>query len=632
MSSLISRYHTMDSDDAKHTSAKLSSPPESTRTQHTILKQLIGHFPEYASVVDHNASVIYSNAAFSKLLGAESPECNGSFLNLLPLSERANTLASIATCMNNGIHPMNIIASYKQSNVTIEWSIERLSDVESCENYLLLCGKPTKSPHFSTFKTLFGSKASPSRASAPPLVNAIKKLMLSKRNSQVYVEDTPYSSPSQYHRDIDVDSEYLCALNQFGEQQLQQRQVQRTRHYYVNQIETATQETLQLNHKLEIKRTFVKAVAHEIRTPLNIITSGLSLLQLEHPVDGKVQTIIEDMQLACTAAVDIVGDFLTYEKLDSDICTLNKSIVNISVLVETVMRPFRVQAKYHQITLELQNELGAVCFIDGDEYKLTQVLRNLISNALKFSKSQSTVVVTLTASCHQVYVHIKDQGAGISVENQAKLFRNIIQFNPKELQGGGGSGIGLWVSKKLIDAHGGAIGVFSAGEGLGSTFFIGLPLCAAPPTSPSAHPKDPLIRHLSCMDPEYFIGREIPRLLIVDDSACVRKMICRLLTQIGVDVHEAKDGAGCIEELALAIAKGIPYDAVLMDLSMGAMSGIEAARQSRAQGFTGKIYGVTGESMECLRVEFIAAGADQVFLKPLTEECMTQILDQVTKK
>ena len=109
---------------------------------------------------------------------------------------------------------------------------------------------------------------------------------------------------------------------------------------------------------------------------------------------------------------------------------------------------------------------------------MAQVLRNILSNALKFTPAEGSVVVKIDFKDENLVVHVIDSGFGISFENQKRLFCEVIQFHAKAHQAGGGSGLGMWISKKIVDMHGGSISVFSEGEGRGATFSFTLPMKA----------------------------------------------------------------------------------------------------------------------------------------------------------
>lgn len=210
------------------------------------------------------------------------------------------------------------------------------------------------------------------------------------------------------------------------------------------------------------------------------------------------------VQDSCTVAVATLDDILTFDKLAEGKLTAEFKDLNPSQFLTQTALPFRFNANEKEVDLQIHcvedESIELANFvIRGDHFKLGQVVRNLISNALKFTAEKSVVEVkleVLPASVlqpilegdhedeneispdfdHILRISVKDSGVGISAANQRKLFRQYVQIRPGALQEGKGSGLGLWISKKIIDMHGGNIGVFSCGEGHGSTFFFDLPL------------------------------------------------------------------------------------------------------------------------------------------------------------
>ena len=217
---------------------------------------------------------------------------------------------------------------------------------------------------------------------------------------------------------------------------------------------------------------------------------------------------------------------------------------------------------------------------------MAQVLRNILSNALKFTPKGGSIVIKIECTEGNLVVSVSDSGFGISPDNQGRLFNEVIQFHAKAHQAGGGSGLGLWISKKIVDMHGGSISVFSEGEGHGSTFTFTLPMKtitpmhapkedsvrSARPASmrkrPSVFVKDSsgIIKDVSFRDAQE-TSLELPvlEILIVDDSELNRKMIMRSLAKDGHHFTEAGDGIAAIEKVSKAISERHRFDVITMD-------------------------------------------------------------------
>ena len=329
-----------------------------------------------------------------------------------------------------------------------------------------------------------------------------------------------------------------------------------------------------------------------------------------------------------------------------------------------------------------------------DKFKMDQVIRNLISNALKFTPKGGTMTIRATfvpyvdavkelvpsdldttkwlssfsalgwtncwsrtqvktvnlpriqhkmnlatdATHGHLQVVVTDTGAGISIENQKRLFKDIVQFSPEKLQAGGGSGLGLWISGGIVDLHDGKISVHSEGEGMGSSFTVEIPMLRLPLGMHNQQPNDrtdsgevihdvqraypsadkipdpsleretslKLIspRHVAlCHDPLSESGNIGYNVLVVDDSRLNRKMLMKCLKKDGHRCTEAEDGLEAIERVKERIdfsngGHGKPFDAILMDFVMPNMDGPTATRQLRSMGYTGIIFGVTGNGKQ----------------------------------
>ena len=381
--------------------------------------------------------------------------------------------------------------------------------------------------------------------------------------------------------------------------------------------------------------------------------SGLELIdtQMYKEISPEVRSLIKQIKSSCRDGVDILDDFLAYEKMDGELTVIEKTELLVSDLVKQCLSPFTLQAKlkstflvqfyylsystfkmflcclpFSYVDIRLQysetdytdpcgKAFLPIIKIEVDNFKIRQVLRNLISNAVKFTPSGGTITCNVKLKdesvdpdivCDKgiVRIEIIDTGVGLSPENQSKLFKEIIQFDAKTLQGGGGSGLGLWLTKGLVALNGGTVGVFSEGTGKGTTFYVEFPVSEvkfsqlgeknrvyssfelADTTTNSTHNLDLKQRGVD--------GWKDLRLLVVDDSMMSRKMVVRLLSPKFRDVVEVADGQEAVDQVIHAIEINTPFDVVLMDSQMPRMSGLEAAKELRRLGFTGAIMGLTG--------------------------------------
>eukprot|EP01038_Epipyxis_sp_PR26KG_P013579 gene13579-18222_t len=262
---------------------------------------------------------------------------------------------------------------------------------------------------------------------------------------------------------------------------------------------------------LQMKAVFVRYVSHEIRTPLNITLLGLKLLldELNHnpimrssPELKQCRDILidlaSDIKSSSTIGVDLLNDLLLYEKLDGGHIALDKSDVSLWQFISEQLKVFKIQAISSQVELKWNESCvkGVCCNVDC--FKIAQVVRNLVSNAIKFTpkggtvevfaeiiprdvvqndeKNDSNKIKSSKGPYKSIKINISDTGSGLSELQQSQLFQQFTQFDASKQQNGQGSGLGLWISSNIIKLHGGNIGVFSNGIGFGSTFYIELPI------------------------------------------------------------------------------------------------------------------------------------------------------------
>jgi signal transduction histidine kinase len=168
---------------------------------------------------------------------------------------------------------------------------------------------------------------------------------------------------------------------------------------------------------------------------------------------------------SCNVAVETIDDLLTFDKIDENKLVLETELINPEIFIEDVIKPFEINANVAEVQLVFKKNhfsdyhLSHSLAMKGDKFKMNQVLRNLISNSIKFTPVGGKVTVSTEivpnnknfgSSENLVRISVQDTGCGISKENLPKLFGQYVQFNARELQKGGGSGLGLWISKSNI--------------------------------------------------------------------------------------------------------------------------------------------------------------------------------------
>jgi signal transduction histidine kinase/CheY-like chemotaxis protein len=397
-------------------------------------------------------------------------------------------------------------------------------------------------------------------------------------------------------------------------------------------------ETAKLEADLAIKKSFVRYISHELRTPLSIAISGLDLLN-EQLNDGapieELVAMIKDIKSPCLSGVAILNNLLDFEKLDSGLTVLEATDQDPGVFFESTVAPFKLVARQKQIELIVVNSLAGTANREAvriDASKMSQVLCNLLSNAIKFTQVEGTVTVTASVVDEAFTVKVEDTGVGISAENQQRLFGEGVQFHTNAHQGTSSSGLGLWISKKIVELHGGTIGVISEGNGKGSTFYFKLPLNTTEirltpieeAISRAMSSRRVSVRVAPSLTNSLLHTRPISvrlptnlSILIVDDSALNRKMMIKRLERHSCTIAEADDGDVALEMVQSSLRGDRPsFDVISMDNVMPRMRGPEAAQKIRNIGYKGVIVGITGNVLADDVDEFIDHGVNAVLPKP----------------
>ncbi|ABE42177.1 PAS domain S-box protein [Polaromonas sp. JS666] len=293
-----------------------------------------------------------------------------------------------------------------------------------------------------------------------------------------------------------------------------------------------------------MKTEFVSTVSHELRTPLTSIRGSLGLISggVAGELPEAVKSLVAIATSNCERLIRLINDMLDSEKIESGKLRLNLQAAELKPLLRQALAANEGFAAQHGVKLRLRAPDAALqARIDGD--RLMQVMTNLLSNAVKFSPAGSTVEVMLSRTARQVRVEVSDQGPGIPEAFRNRIFQKFSQADSSDTRQKGGSGLGLNISRGLIESMGGRIG-FNSNGGAGTTFFFELPEW-----------RDPA-QLLQLVKARSASSR--PRILICEDDPDVAQLISLMLGKAGFDADLARKD----------------YDAMTVDLKLPGQNGL----------------------------------------------------------
>ena len=308
------------------------------------------------------------------------------------------------------------------------------------------------------------------------------------------------------------------------------------------------------------KDDFISTVSHELRTPLTSIKGSIGLLNelfSKDQQDNSTEHLFEIAKNNVERLLNLVNDILDIEKASSGKIDLKLKNVETNMLAANAIQQMLHYAEQNQTTLEFR-QCQKKLYVSGDINRLTQVLCNLISNAIKFSPEKSSVVVQVEQDSLKSRISVIDQGAGIPNHFKQKVFDKFTQADSSNRRRFGGSGLGLNISKTLIEKHGGSIGHYKNERGE-TVFFIELNLVEAP------------IMRATTSDPH---KHKSQTLLIVEDDQSTSRHLKILAQRIGFDV----DTAFSVEQ-AIQLLEKNTYSAITVDIMLPDVDGISFVRQ-----------------------------------------------------
>jgi PAS domain S-box-containing protein len=371
------------------------------------------------------------------------------------------------------------------------------------------------------------------------------------------------------------------------------------------------------------KSEFIANVSHEIRTPLNAIVGLGHLLERSH-LPPREREYVNKIQASSQMLLQSVNDVLDVSKMEARKLDLEQARFDLGELLDSVADVLIVPAREKGLTLSLRVSEGAPPHVIGDSFRIRQVLTNLVGNAIKFTERGEIVLGVApvgTAATGDRVAHlrfsVRDTGIGIAPAHLEKIFEPFTQADGSTTRRFGGSGLGLTICRQLVEMMGGKLDVESA-VGQGSTFSFTVPFEVPALSAPRpATSKGPVGKTLAQLR-----GR---RVLVAEDNAINQEVARELLEAVGITVVIADNGRRAVEA---ATAAGARFDAILMDLQMPEMDGLEATGAIRAHPIAAgvPIIAMTAHALASEKERCLAGGMNDHVAKPVEPEKLYEAL------
>ena len=383
------------------------------------------------------------------------------------------------------------------------------------------------------------------------------------------------------------------------------------------------------------KSEFLATMSHEMRTPLNAIV-GMTYISRTAETREKRDRALGKIEQASNSLLGVINDILDMSKIESGHLELSEEPFELGRVLSNVAGVVSHRMDEKRIDFTLNADPGLPAWVRGDKQRLWQVMANLLSNAVKFTPEGGKITLDAApgdarGAARELRIAVSDTGIGISPENQAKLFRSFVQADSSVSRRFGGTGLGLVISRSIVNMMGGEIGVESEeGKGARFSFSVWMNVADRPDSMPGADALDAAAGRVpgeGAENTDYtglFTGR---RLLLAEDIEVNQEIVMTLLEPTRVVIDTALNGRAALNMFESNAGN---YDLILMDIHMPEMDGYEAVRRIRASALpaakTVPIIAMTANAFKEDIDKCLAAGMNGHLSKPLVLDSMMRTI------
>lgn len=394
-------------------------------------------------------------------------------------------------------------------------------------------------------------------------------------------------------------------------------------HQAKEEAEKARKEAVAAN---ESKDRFLASMSHEIRTPINAVL-GMDTMILRESKNPRIKEYAMDIQTAGQSLLSLINDILDFSRIESGKMEIVPVEYDFSSVIHDIANMIGTKAREKNLDLQVSVDSSLPSRLYGDEVRIRQILINLLNNGVKYTEKGSVqldVKGTVQGDSVLLDFSVKDTGIGIKEEDIQKLFVEFERIEEQRNRHIEGTGLGINITTQLLELMGSHLSVESV-YGNGSRFFFTLRQQVV-----SKEPIGNLQERIRQQAVEYShaVTFQAPRarLLVVDDNAANRKVLCSLLKETAVQIEEAHSGEYCLE-----LAREKQYDLIFLDHMMPEMDGIETLHRMKEEGICKDtpIVALTANAISGAREMYLSEGFDSFLSKPVIPEKLEALIQEL---